>query len=111
MDTITEVKSRGRTLRSAAERQGLLEAFFSAGGSQSGFCRTHGIHPATFSCWLRNHRKVLARPRPAFREVQVPEAPAGGVELMVRLPNGIEVLARAASSREAALFVREVASC
>ena len=111
MDTTTEAKGRGRTLRSAAERQGLLEAFLSAGVSQSEFCRTHGIRPATFSCWLRNHRKVLAGPRPAFREVQVSGIPAGGVELMVRLPNGIEVLARAASPREAALLVREVAPC
>ena len=112
MDTITEAKGRGRTLRSAAERQRLIGEFMSAGGTQSAFCREHGIHPATFGRWVRSCLREASRgAQPVFREVWVSGIPAEGVELMLRLPNGIEVLARAASPGEAALFVREVASC
>ena len=71
--TSTPVDTQTRV--SPARRSRLIRTFRASGGSQAAFCREHGLHPATFSAWLRK-----AAPEPvAFQEVQV-ERPAGGAE-------------------------------
>jgi len=52
-----------------AEKEALLAAFVRSGVSASQFCRTQGLHPATFSVW----RKVVRNGSSSFAEVRVTE--------------------------------------
>lgn len=40
------------------KRIGLVRAFLAQVGTQTAFCKAHGVHPATFSGWLNEYKRV-----------------------------------------------------
>ncbi len=73
-----------RVLRrySDADRKKLIDKFKATGGTKKAFSEAHGIHPTTFSGWLKRKRERLS----GFVEVEVPRGAPAPIE--VGLPNG-----------------------
>ena len=58
MKTKQRAGRRSRVLRTAAQRQELVQAWRAAGVTQAKYCARHGIHPTTFSTWCRKAPKA-----------------------------------------------------
>jgi transposase-like protein len=67
-------------------REQLIETWKASGKTRQAFCAEHGIHPTTFSGWLK---RAVARPPEGFAEVDLPKT--SGVPIEVHLPNGIRI--------------------
>jgi hypothetical protein len=97
---------RGRVLRRAERRRGLVAAFRDSGKTQAEFCRVRELNATTFNGWLRQAR--LKPPRLA--EVEVPVGPLAGIE--IELAHGVRVHLPAQGPIErAAELIRRIAAC
>ena len=79
-----------------------------SGEPATAFCAERGIKLTTFYKWLAKERKAAVAP--AFQEVQMP-SPVSGREVLVCLPNRVEVCVPVDSPAELAFVLREAARC
>ena len=117
MKTKTPRKDRrGRILRSAEDRQELIERYKGSGLSKAEFCSRHGLKLTTLYCWMNSgHRKVRRRSSPAnkrvkFAQMEVALGKAAPIE--IELPSRVYIRLREASVvGDLVKFVREVGAC
>jgi transposase-like protein len=117
MKTKTKTKDRrGRILRSAEERQELIERYKASGLRKAEFCRRHGLKLTTLYGWMSSgHGKVRRRTksttgRVKFAEVEVAMGKASPIE--IELPSRICIrLQNAEVIGDLVRFVREVGVC
>jgi transposase-like protein len=89
METTTPFPPRRVIRRHSAEtRKQLIETFKAGGATRKAFCDEHGIHPTTFSGWLKRERQAVS----GFAEVNLPVSQAAPIE--VELPNGALIKVR-----------------
>ncbi len=106
---------RGRILRSAEDRQELIERYNASGLSKVDFCRQYGLKLTTLYGWMNGHGKVRRRRIRAsgpvkFAGVEVALGKAAPIE--IELPSHICIrLQEAGVVGDLAKFVREMASC
>lgn len=75
---------------------------------QAAFCREWNINPKTLARWLRLERQEK---EVSFCEVELPAYHSRDDELRIRLPNGVEVALKVASSEGLGSILREAAGC
>ena len=118
MTDTRKAKRRGRDLRTAEERQELIERYKASGQGKAEFCAQHGLKLMTLYGWLNPRRSAALRRRAmkapvkfARMEVALDRVPAlPAVE--IALPSGVRVrLREAAAVADLAKFVREVGAC
>ena len=73
-----------------AEKEALLASFVRSGLNAAQFCRTQGLHPATFSAWQKARRTGSS----SFAEVRVTEptptsALVAGAAITIHLPQEV----------------------
>ena len=89
--TLIETKrdERGRQIRSAEERESLLQAYRESGLTQKAFAAREGIKLWTFVSWVQAANR-LPRTVPTFAEVRIASrAVSAAVEIV--LPDGVVV--------------------
>jgi transposase-like protein len=106
---------RGRVLRSAEDRQKLVEWYERSGLSKVDFCRQHGIKVTTLYGWVSEYGKVRRRGMRTsgpvkFAGVNVALGKTAPIE--IELPSRIYIrLQEAGVVGDLVKFVREVGSC
>jgi len=106
---------RGRILRTAEDRQKLIESFHQSGLGLAEFCRRQDLRLSTVYNWVHRAKP----PRTATRKGQAPirfaevqMAMGGGAPIEVALPGGVRIQVREASLWPVVGgWLREVASC
>ena len=67
----------------------LIEEFHQSGKSQKNFCADQGIHPSTFSYWMKKKR-LSENPREAFLKIKT-TIPSPADQLEILYPNGVRL--------------------
>jgi len=121
MKTTTGTSRRGRVIRSAEDRRGLIKRFKTSGQSQTEFCRENNVKLATFCHWLHDPLRKARQRKPRtrhmkFAEVQAcpPGRVATGVAapIEINLPSGVTIRLRDAGTvGDLVKFVKEAGSC
>ena len=90
VDTGEKRDARGRRMTPAGRRAQLVHAYSSSGVSMAAFARREGIKYATFAHWvLKAQKRTMAKTPIKFAQVQMPNVPVEGGDLVeVRLPDG-----------------------
>jgi len=113
MKSQSKKQSRVTRRSTAAEREELIKEFKASGLGRREFAERKGINPLTFSSWFRSPRK---QKRSSFRAAEfvrlsLPSTESGKVEIEADVSSRLRLKIRGLGLREAASFIREVASC
>lgn len=97
--------TKGRQIRTAAERASLVEAYRRSGLTQRAFAEQEGIKYTTFVSWVQESRGAKPEAKVAFAEVRVaPRRTDATVE--VQLPDGTVI--RGGNAADVAQLLRLV---
>ena len=99
---------RGRTWRSAAVRQTLVDEFRLSDSSAVVFCAKREINLQTFYGWLTKARRAGNASR--FQQIRIP-LHQNALEARICFPNRVEVRIPVDSHAALAAVLREVAQC
>ena len=114
MKTKQRAGRRSRALRTAAQRQELVQAWRAAGVTQAQYCARHGIHPTTFSTWCRKAPQATGggQPKVGVKFAEFKMALGGMAPIEVVLPNRVTIRLRDAGlCRELLPVLRGEVSC
>ena len=117
-NTITRLDKRGRILRTAEQRQALVDLYISSGLGMTEFCRREEVTLSTFSHWYnRGFRGARHRPGARLKKVpmkftEVKMALGGSAPIEVELPGGARIRIRDGEAWPVVgRWLREVAGC
>ncbi len=107
MDT-NENNGTGRASYTDEERRELIEEFKTSGLTQAAFCREWNLNSKTLARWLRIERKDN---EVSFCEVVLSGEAVLADEVLIRLPNQVEVVVPVPSLEKLGSLLREAAGC
>ncbi|VGO19508.1 IS66 family insertion sequence element accessory protein TnpA [Pontiella sulfatireligans] len=107
MDT-NENNGSGRASYTDEERRELIEEFKTSGLTQAAFCREWNLNSKTLTRWLRIEREDN---EVSFCEVALSGEAVLVDEVLIRLPNQVEVVVPVPSQEKLGSLLREAAGC
>ena len=114
----TRHDKRGRVLRTAGQRQELVDGYKASGLGMTEYCQREGVRLSTFCHWYnKGFRRARHRPgtrlkKPPMKFTEVKMALGGAASIEVELPGGARIRIRDGEAWPVVgRWLREVAGC